>query len=101
MNSYNKLTPKQTELLAGLNEELGEAIQELGKIGRHGLDSHRPSDPTATKNRDRLAFELADVFAMVDMCVDAGILNMDSLEQHKRARYEKFMLSAHHYHDIE
>ena len=57
--NFNKLTAAQTERLAILSEELGEAQQAIGKIMRHGYDSCNPllgnDDERAHVNR--IAFE--------------------------------------------
>lgn len=77
---FNGLTPAQAELLALLSEELSEAGQVIGKILRHGYESHHPDNP-GVSNRDLLTRELGDVNAAVNLLckaqeLDAGrILN--------------------------
>ncbi|OAN76675.1 hypothetical protein A8B82_14850 [Sulfitobacter sp. EhC04] len=60
---FNNLTPAEAERLAMLAEECAEVIQIVGKILRHGYDSHHPDNP-ATDNRDLLAKEITDVAAV-------------------------------------
>lgn len=60
MDHYNKLTPAETERLAHLLEELGEAQQIIGKILRHGYDNYHPDDPNKTTNRSMLAADKGD-----------------------------------------
>ncbi|NMG29348.1 MazG nucleotide pyrophosphohydrolase domain-containing protein [Aromatoleum evansii] len=69
---FNGLTPAQAERLAVLAEELGEAVQAIGKILRHGYESRSPAGAT---NREALERELGDVYAAMDMLSDAGDLN--------------------------
>lgn len=72
MNEFsNGLTPAQTERLAFLLEELGEAQQVIGKILRHGYESSNPlvvGDPT---NREALEREMGDVVCAFGLLADA------------------------------
>ena len=54
----NELTPAESERLALLSEEMGEAIQAIGKILRHGYESTGPK--TIVRNRTSLEKELGD-----------------------------------------
>lgn len=57
--NFNELTPAQTERLALLLEEMGEAQQVIGKILRHGYESTHPDGgPT---NRNLLETEIGHV----------------------------------------
>lgn len=67
MPHFNKLTPAQLERLAILSEELGEAIQVIGKIIRHGYKSFNPYKPEIGDNRKQLTVELADVQQAINM----------------------------------
>lgn len=88
----NGLTPAQAELLALLSEELSEAGQVIGKILRHGYESHHPDTPGVT-NRDLLTRELGDVNAAVNLLckaqeLDAGrILNCTNLKLARVGQY--------------
>lgn len=82
--------PAERELLDLLSEELAEAIQAIGKIQRHGFDSH---DPTSRKqyppdNREMLTQELGDVLAVTDMAVKLGVLKRRGLDG---ARFDKLV----------
>ena len=70
---FNGLTPAEAERLALLAEEMGEAIQAIGKVLRHGYESRHPEGgPT---NREALEHECGDVrHAMIRLC-DAGDLD--------------------------
>lgn len=68
MENFNDLSPAETERLSLLAEEMGEAIQVIGKILRHGYESYHPDDSTVT-NRRLLEKELGDVrHAMIRLC---------------------------------
>lgn len=57
--NFNELTPAETERLAILAEEMGETIQVIGKILRHGYDSRNPLEgKTGWTNRANLEKEL-------------------------------------------
>ena len=59
---FNKLTPKDAELLTLLAEECAEVVQAVTKILRHGLESHHPLHPDKT-NRELLEVEIGHVLA--------------------------------------
>ncbi len=69
---FDKLTPAEHERLALLSEEMGEAIQIIGKIMRHGYNSRHPDGgPT---NRTLLQEELGDAAHAVNlMCVECDL----------------------------
>ncbi len=68
---FNQLTPDEAERLAMLAEECAEVIQIIGKVLRHGYDSHHPSDP-AVSNRLLLTRELVDLESVVRAMVRHG-----------------------------
>lgn len=70
---FNKLTPAQLERLAFLSEELGEAIQAIGKILRHGYKLSHPDIPERC-NREDLEKELGHIHLAISMLVEAGDL---------------------------
>lgn len=66
----NGLTKAQAERLAVLAEEAAEVGQMVGKILRHGYESHHPmGGPT---NRRLLEKELGDLQFAVQLCIDGG-----------------------------
>lgn len=89
---FNKLTPAQAERLALLAEECGEVIQVIGKILRHGLDSHHPDDPYAT-NGVLLATELAHVQVAADMLFEHDLSEGEyhNAKDEKRRRVGKYL----------
>lgn len=61
-----------------LQEECAEAIVEVSKIRRFGFDDvHYKS---GLSHRTHLAMELGDVLAMIDILVDQGIVERQTLE---------------------
>lgn len=56
---FNELSPAEVERLACLAEEMGEVIQVIGKILRHGYASTHPNG--GATNRELLQKELGDV----------------------------------------
>lgn len=65
--AFNELNPAEAERLAILAEELGESIQIIGKILRHGYESRHPNG--GPSNRQLLEKELGDVrWAMIFLC---------------------------------
>ena len=76
---FNRLTPAEAERLAMLSEECGEVVQIVGKILRHGYESHHPDSPDLS-NRDLLAKELADVHSVTDRMVFDGDMRIGQIE---------------------
>lgn len=94
---YNGLTPAQAERLAMLAEECAEVVQIVGKILRHGQDSHHPADPHAVSNRRLLESELLDVFAVHLAMVRSGdIRSPGDLEKSSLERWKKKLRYTHH-----
>lgn len=91
---FNKLTPAEAERLAMLAEECGEVIAVIGKILRHGYDSHHPDNPAIT-NKDLLAGELADVHAVVK-AMKWEELKEYSCEDVIGSRWKKKLRYSHH-----
>lgn len=80
--------------MAILSEELGEVLQVLGKIQRHGFDSRHPkfwdSPPLRGEtNRADLEREIADVFAAVDRMVAVGDIDMEMILNHKWVKSQR------------
>lgn len=99
MQHFNNLTPAEAERLAMLAEECGEVIQAVGKILRHGYDSHHPDQagkPPEFRhtNRDQLKQELADLLAVVDMmdqdhaAIDAAALDAAFIRKMRYAHHQ-------------
>ena len=59
MANFNQLVPAEEERLFCLVEEMGEVLQIVGKIGRHGYESTHPAG--GPRNRELLEREMGDL----------------------------------------
>lgn len=96
MDHFNGLTPAQAERLALLAEELGESVQAIGKILRHGYESRNPFLKNGPTNRESLEKELADVYVAARMLFDAGDLSRLSCASHEEIKTDQLKLFLHH-----
>jgi NTP pyrophosphatase (non-canonical NTP hydrolase) len=91
---FNRLTPAEAERLALLSEEMGEAIQVIGKILRHGYESHHPGGgPT---NRELLEKEIGDVRAAVVMMNEANDISSIAIDRHEILKMVNVRKYLHH-----
>jgi NTP pyrophosphatase (non-canonical NTP hydrolase) len=88
------LSPAEIELLACLSEEMGEAIQAIGKTLRHGYHSCHPE--TRVTNKDALERELGDVSAMIDLLCESGPVNRALVYAFAIAKRKKLNQYLHH-----
>jgi NTP pyrophosphatase (non-canonical NTP hydrolase) len=93
-SNFNGLSPAEAERLAVLAEELGESVQAIGKILRHGYESRHPlGGPT---NRQALEKELGDVrHAMIRLC-DAGDLSKQHIHDMADVKALNIVKYLHH-----
>lgn len=77
-----------------LAEECGEVIQIVGKILRHGYDSHHPDDP-ATTNRHLLIKELSEVNAVLQAMGREELINAN-LNNNPVQVWARKLRYAHH-----
>lgn len=97
LEHFNRLTPAEDERLALLIEEIGEVLQILGKIQRHGYDSRHPSGgPT---NRELLEKELGDVSHAKKLLCNAGDLSSSRIQAWSELKREKVKPFLHHQQD--
>ncbi len=73
------LSDEEHERLALLMEEMGEAIQVIGKIYRHGYVVGHPE--RTTTNREDLEKELGDVFFAVDLMLQRGDVQLTRIQK--------------------
>lgn len=92
--SFNQLTPAQAERLALLMEEMGEAQQAIGKILRHGYESHHPND--GPSNRQSLERELGDVVCAIDLLSFHEDLDPESIVECAKSKAERVVVYLHH-----
>ncbi len=93
---FNGLTPGEAERLAFLAEEMGEALQAVGKILRHGYESQDPTMPPGLTNRQQLEQELGDVRCAMIMLCDVEDLSKDSIHDRAKAKMEIVLRWMHH-----
>ena len=93
---FNGLTPAEHERLALLLEELGEAQQAIGKILRHGYNSHDPTSSSHPGNRYDLAKECGDVMAEIGRLVEAGDISKGEVEKRATKRATSALQYCHH-----
>ena len=90
---FNQLSGAEAERLALLLEELGEAQQAIGKILRHGYESHHP-DRLST-NRQELEKELGDISAAIHILCernkDLSSFNIAMARDEKILKVAKYM----------
>ena len=67
-------------LLIHLAEEGGEVTQAALKLDRFGT-------PTDTRN---LECEVGDLLSFVDLLVKRGVLNRDSINEHRKMKFKKY-----------
>lgn len=72
----NNLSKAQIERLAWLSEELGEVIQAIGKILRHGYDSKDPTNSNHKGNRADLEREIGDAYTAITLMSNEGDLSL-------------------------
>ena len=96
---FNRLTPAELERLAILSEECGEVQQIIGKILRHGYESHNPTVAVAEgsnpiQNRWLLENELGDLLWAIGSMVAQHDINegrIDAAFKAKGLRAQKYL----------
>jgi NTP pyrophosphatase (non-canonical NTP hydrolase) len=96
MRFSNNLNEAQLERLALLAEELGEAVQVIGKIIRHGYDSINPKQPDGPTNRAMLEHELGDVAYAVQLMADSDDISALSIDCHRDRKEVNVKRYLHH-----
>jgi hypothetical protein len=97
MKHFNGLTPAEAERLAFFAEEMGEAIQIIGKILRHGYESYHPDSPDIS-NRQLLEKETGHVMAGFFMLTDDKNKDINHVKCHEHAfiKSQKVKKYMHH-----
>lgn len=91
---FNHLPPDQAEALALLAEECGELVQIIGKILRHGLDSHHPD--TGDNNVELLQKEVGDVLAALRIAEVQRLIFWDWVVRCRDRKLMKVVQYLHH-----
>lgn len=81
--AFNRLAPDQSERLALLAEECGEAVQAIGKVLRHGFASWN--------NRGDLEKEIGDIFAAALLLVAAYDVNAHNIVGRTQQKIHRLM----------
>ncbi len=92
---FNKLDDAEAERLALLAEECGEVVQVIGKILRHGYESHHPDNPIES-NRHLLHNELGDLKYVVSRMIAEGDLVRSVIEEAAEYKAERVEQYLHH-----
>jgi len=99
MPNHNKLTDAETERLAILAEEMGEVIQIIGKVLRHGYDSRNPFTEDAPTNRQELEKELGDVELLIYLMAEAKDIDRNVIDKRRIAKGKAIKQWLHHQDD--
>lgn len=94
MESYNKLTPAETERLALLMEECAEVQQVIGKILRHGYEEGHPKGNTT--NREDLEKEIGHALYAVALLDFKGDIRKKAYEFHSISKNDTVAKYLHH-----
>ena len=78
---------KIDEILLITQEECAEVTQAISKCFRFGLDNIKPGKPKT--NKQHLEEELGDLVAMINIMVDAGLVDEKSIETAAHAKVTK------------
>lgn len=96
VNCYNQLLPGEIERIAILVEEMGEAIQSVGKILRHGFESRNPVIPDSVTNRIDLEKECGDVLTAIELLTDNNDLSKEAINQYIPLKKQKIQQWLHY-----
>lgn len=94
--NFNELTPAETERLGILSEEMAEVIQVIGKILRHGYESHNPLDENSLSNRENLEKEIGDVELAIYMMAEAADVYRNNIDKARIKKGKKIGMWLHH-----
>lgn len=81
------ITDKISEAMDILQEECAEVVQAVSKCRRFGLDNVKPGKERT--NLECLEEEIGDLFAMVDILVEQGVLSKACIAAANQAKKEK------------
>ena len=92
----NQLSSAEDERLSILLEEMGEALQIIGKIKRHGYDSRDPTKTSSPTNRTMLEKELGDVLAAIKLMDVGQDVSLEGIEKRVPVKVAKLRRYHHH-----
>jgi len=79
----------EKEVLLIAQEECAEVTQAISKVFRFGLDAEH----NGASNRERLTEEVGDLFCMIQLMIENGIINInevDNASANKKAKLQKW-----------
>ena len=79
------INANEREILLIAQEECAEVIQAISKIFRFGLHGEHCGE----SNRDRLTEEVGDLFCMIQLMIESGVINIDQVDDASRKKKEK------------
>ena len=91
---FNALSPAEAERLALLMEEMGEAVQVIGKILRHGYGSRHPEGDYT--NRELLEKEMGHVQHALNRMITVQDLRMSSIVKWEIDKQKTVRRYLHH-----
>lgn len=94
MDPAPQFTAQQYERIGILFEELGETLQALGKVQRHGFDSVNPFEVRAGTNLEQLEREIGHVFAAMQLLTEVTDLSLVRISGHcedKKRNVQKWL----------
>lgn len=98
-DNFNKLTPKQTEILTCIAEECSELIHIICKTLRHGLDNYDPTKPTKITNQTQITNEIGDLCKTIDLAFKNRIIS--AIKVSGAYSKPKSTIYFHHLNDME
>jgi NTP pyrophosphatase (non-canonical NTP hydrolase) len=93
----NGLIPAESERIAILAEEMGEAIQAISKVLCHGYESYNPVIDTGMTNRRELEKELGHVICIMKMMSEEySDVSASGIHLSAKEKREKIKRWLHH-----
>lgn len=94
--NVNGLTNAEIERLALLAEEMGEVVQIIGKILRHGYDSRNPLVEDSPTNREELEKEIGDVELILFMMAEEHDIDRNRVDRRRIDKGKKIVQWLHY-----
>lgn len=66
---------KEKEILSITQEECAEVVQAISKVNRFGIDAIH----NEASNRDRLTEETGDLFCMIELMIESGLIDRNKM----------------------
>ena len=83
------MNTNEKEILLIAQEECAEVTQAISKVFRFGLHGQH----NGASNRERLTEEVGDLFCMIQLMIETGIINIDEVDRasaNKKAKLQKW-----------